>query len=156
MHMLLWLRGCLSPQNIRDRIMNPNSDFQQRMVEYLESVHSGEFLTGNMADVKAKIEENTNSANYKDPTQTLPEQPPPLCNELDHKCNNDCSNKSQLNVWWKRFADTVDDLILRSNVHNCGRNLSSGEKADKKDRPTCMTKHGTCKARFPRQIFEQT
>src|SRR6202020_259932 len=77
-------------------------------------------------------------------------------NELDHKCNNDCSNKSQLNVWWKRFADTVDDLILRSNVHNCGRNLSSGEKADKKDRPTCMTKHGTCKARFPRQIFEQT
>ena len=55
MHMLLWLRGSLSPQTIRDKIMDPNSDFQQRMFEYLESAHIGEFLTGNITDIKAKI-----------------------------------------------------------------------------------------------------
>jgi hypothetical protein len=27
MHMMLWLKGCLSPQNIRECIINPNSDF---------------------------------------------------------------------------------------------------------------------------------
>jgi len=27
--------------------MDPNSDFQKRIVEYLESVHVGEFMTGN-------------------------------------------------------------------------------------------------------------
>jgi len=27
------------PQEIRDQIMDPNSDFQKRIVEYLESVH---------------------------------------------------------------------------------------------------------------------
>ena len=55
MHMLLWLRGSLSPQEIRDRIMDPNSDFQKAFVEYLESVHIGEFMTGTMDDVKANV-----------------------------------------------------------------------------------------------------
>jgi len=34
MHMLIWLKGVLLPQEIRDKIMNPTSDFQQRIVEY--------------------------------------------------------------------------------------------------------------------------
>ena len=48
MHMLLWIKGALSPQEIRNKIIDPTSDFQQKMVEYLESVHIGEFLTGSM------------------------------------------------------------------------------------------------------------
>ena len=28
MHMLLWIKGCLTPQEIRDKIMDPTSDFQ--------------------------------------------------------------------------------------------------------------------------------
>src|SRR5882724_4346307 len=39
LHMLLWILNSLSPQEIRDQIMDPNSDFQKRIVEYLESVH---------------------------------------------------------------------------------------------------------------------
>ena len=39
-----------------DRIMDPNSDFQKAFVEYLESVHIGEFMTGTMDDVKANVE----------------------------------------------------------------------------------------------------
>src|SRR5436853_173871 len=55
MHMLLWLKGVLSPQEIRDRIMDPTSDFQQKIVEYLESVHIGEFMTGTQEEVGDKI-----------------------------------------------------------------------------------------------------
>jgi hypothetical protein len=54
LHMLLWIRGALTPQEIRDRIMDPESDFQKKMVEYLESVHMGEFITGSLDDVKKK------------------------------------------------------------------------------------------------------
>ena len=57
-------------------------------------------------------------------------------------------------VW--ELGCTLGCQIESPNVYNCGRNLSSGEKANKKDRPTCMNKHGKCKARFPREIFEQT
>ena len=41
LHMLLWIKNALTPQEIRDRIMNPTSDFQRAMVEYLESAHKG-------------------------------------------------------------------------------------------------------------------
>ena len=51
-HMLLWIRGALTPQEIRDQIMDPESDFQKKVVEYLESVHMGEFITGSLEDVK--------------------------------------------------------------------------------------------------------
>ena len=54
LHMLLWIRGALTPQEIRDQIMDPESDFQKKMVEYLESVHMGEFITGSLEDVKKK------------------------------------------------------------------------------------------------------
>ena len=42
--MLLWIKNALSPQDIRDKFMDPESDFQKAMVKYLEAVHKGEFL----------------------------------------------------------------------------------------------------------------
>ena len=153
MHMLLWIKGSLSPLEIRDKIMDPTSDFQKRMVEYLESVHVGEFLTGSMDQVRHNVEtEKSHNEDYADPTQTLPEPPPPLCKDACDKCYD----SKHLHSWWSRFKSTVDSLILKSNVHDCSRNLSSSEKAIKKDRPTCINKQGKCKARFPRPLFAQT
>jgi hypothetical protein len=54
LHMLLWIMNSLLPQEIKDRIMDPNSDFQKRIVEYLKSVHVGEFMTGTMDEVQKK------------------------------------------------------------------------------------------------------
>jgi hypothetical protein len=152
MHMLLWIRGSLSPQDIRDRILDSTSDFQQKLIEYLEGVHRGEFLTGTMDDVKLEVDKNSSHNTYKDPTQTLPEMIPALCKCQDDKCF-DCQC---LDMWWNKFNHTVDDLILRSNVHRCGRNKSNGEKNNGKYKPSCMNKYGICKARFPRQIFNET
>src|SRR4030095_5686799 len=39
MHMLIWLKCCLSPQEIREKIINSDSEFLKKLVEYLESVH---------------------------------------------------------------------------------------------------------------------
>jgi hypothetical protein len=34
LHLLLYLKGCLTPQEIRDKIIDPTSDFRQKLVEY--------------------------------------------------------------------------------------------------------------------------
>ncbi len=121
LHMLIWIKGCLSSQEIRDKIMNPTSDFQQRIVEYLESVHVGEFLTGSQNEVKARVaKEMYENKDYKNPTQTLPNPPPDLCS--NHECDRNCFNCKKIENWWNEFHYTVDDLILRSNVHDCERN----------------------------------
>jgi hypothetical protein len=152
LHMLLWILNSLSPQEIRDRIMDPNSDFQKRMVEYLESVHVGEFMTGTMDEVKEQVDKNMKTEEYKDPTQTLPDAPPEPTDCDCTKCEL-CENTAN---WWQSFKNTVDDLILRSNVHQCRTSIPADEKKQKKERRGCINKHGNCKARFPRQIFEET
>jgi hypothetical protein len=69
--------------------MDPNSDFQKRIVEYLESVHIGEFMTGTMDEVKEQVNENIKAKEYRDPTQTLSDAPPKLtecdCNKCAHR-----------------------------------------------------------------------
>jgi hypothetical protein len=51
MHMMIWIKHSLTPQELREKIMNPESDFQKRLVEYLESRDVGEFVTGTMSSV---------------------------------------------------------------------------------------------------------
>ena len=147
LHLLLWIRGCLSPQEIRDRIMDPDSNFQKQLVEYLESVHIGEFMTGSMEKVVSDVEDQAaKNPQYKDPTQTLPDAPPPLCK---HPVKESCARCKKHQEWEAKFKSTVDDILLKSNVHKCGGSKNSR-------RPTCLNKQGNCKARFPRPLFEQT
>jgi hypothetical protein len=51
LHMVIWLKNALSPQDIRDQIMDQSSAFQQKMVGYIESIYKGEFFNGQAADV---------------------------------------------------------------------------------------------------------
>jgi len=125
--------------------MDPNSDFQKKIVEYLESVHVGEFMTGSM-------DQNMGDAKYEDPTQTLPDPPP---EPTDCDCD-DCDYCEDTANWWQRFKQTVDDLVLRSNVHKCRTSIPADEKKQKKEHRGCINKHGNCKARFPRQLFDET
>ena len=55
LNLLLWIKGAFSPQEIRDKIMDSSSDFKKKLVEYLESVHIGEFLTGTKKEVEDKL-----------------------------------------------------------------------------------------------------
>jgi Helitron helicase-like domain at N-terminus/PIF1-like helicase len=152
LHLLLWINASVSPQEIRNRIMDPSSDFQQKMIKYLESVHVGEFLTGSMTDIETRIRESARDDNYRNPTETLPERPPPLCNVHD----NDDSPCICLEEWYHRYKDTVDDLILKSNVHTCRKPVYNSKGSSANQRPTCFNKHNNCKARFPRKKYKET
>jgi Helitron helicase-like domain at N-terminus len=166
LHLLLWIVSSLTPQEIRDRIMQPDSEFQSRLIDYLEGVHIGEFLTGKQADVTYRKDMKSIDRNYKDPTQVLPIPPPPRC--IDHECS-DCSRCQATKKWWSHYESTVDDILIRSNVHVCSGSIDmqdqnfANEKNKKKknaphtDAPGCKSnKWGTCKARFPRKIIPQT
>jgi hypothetical protein len=58
-----------------------------------------------------------------------------------------------LTHWWSKFSDTVDNILLRSNVHTCS--LSDLEKSRFKAKG-CLNKDGICKARFPHLIVPQS
>src|SRR6202011_5704692 len=55
LHMLLWMSEGLTPHDIRDRIMAPDSDFQKKMVEYMDSVHMTMAITGSLEYVKKNL-----------------------------------------------------------------------------------------------------
>ncbi|KAJ7834476.1 hypothetical protein B0H14DRAFT_2262146, partial [Mycena olivaceomarginata] len=78
---------------------------------------------------------------YTDPTQTIPQAPPPLSDDWADCENLDCNDCESSSRWRDQYREAVDDLILRSNVHDCRR---------------CLCKDGTCRSRFPRDIFMQT
>jgi hypothetical protein len=132
LHLLLWIASCLTPQEIRDRIMALDSEFQRKLTEYLEGVHIGEFMTGKHSDVLYKKGVNSVNAEYKDPTQVLPVPPPSPCNEQSCK---GCSQCKEVQDWWVHYRDTVDDILLRSNVHTCrgSRESPSNKKAQKRN-----------------------
>ena len=148
LHLLLWISGCFTPQELRDKIMDVESNFQKSMVEYLESLCVGEFLTGPKLDVSERVGEASKSSEYQNPTLTLPDPPVDSCSG---DCNRlGCPCKDERGTWWQNFEDVVDDLLLRSNQHEHRIDKDGNNKS------YCVTADGGCKRRFPRDTFEQT
>jgi hypothetical protein len=154
LHIMIWIKGNLTPQEMREQILNPNSDFQEKIIAWIESCQIGEFLTGTKDEVLQRMQDMSNSEEYKDPTETLPEAPPPMC---PTECNA-CQKCDDIAGWWKNFELVVDDIVSKSNIHNCDRGLNKDGSINK--RLTYIgcrdNKYGTCKARFPRPTFEVT
>lgn len=101
---------------------------------------------------------------YEDPTQTMP-LPPPIncsCPHFDDSDVNDCQRCAECRTWWSAFRSTVDDLLLRSNVHTCrqGRKPRNAKTENEHKRLNtvkgCLNKDGICMARFPRDIIQDT
>ena len=68
-----------------------------------------------------------------------------------------CGISCQFNKWYIEFQNTVDDLLFKSNVHSCTRNLNKNGTRKKGKALGCMdNKWGKCKARFPREIWPAT
>ncbi|TFK62682.1 hypothetical protein BDN72DRAFT_732555, partial [Pluteus cervinus] len=133
----LWILNTLTPQEIKEKILDGDSIFCKQLINYLESVHVGEFITGSQVEVTEKVKvDMLDEDKYKNPIENLP-TPPASC---------DCSsndNIHQINCayseWLNRYKFEIDDIILKSNIHRC------------MDNP-----YGKCRARFPRPIFKET
>ncbi|KAF8813191.1 hypothetical protein BYT27DRAFT_7032169, partial [Phlegmacium glaucopus] len=153
--MLLWIQGSHTPDEIRSKILNPDSDFRLKLIEYLESAHAGDFLLKGRTEVDEDVHATTQDIGYHDPTETLPDPPPAICHDTPM---NDCDGCTSIMSWWLRFRTTVNDLLLKSNIHKCSTNRNK-DGSQNKARPYkgCLDNiWGKCKARFPRPLFSQT
>jgi len=159
LHMLLWIKGSLMPQEMRDKIMRSDSAWQQKLIDWLESCHTGDFLTGSHADVAEKQANSTGKNGYMDPTQTLPIPPSKWCQKTHTDGDlGECKGCKDGKQWGEDYASVVDDLLLRSNVHSCTRGTNKDRTRRKnKASASCMdNKWGKCKAQFPRMTFIKT
>ena len=159
LHMLLWIKGSLNPQDMREKILKSDSTWQKKLIDWLENCHTGDFLTGTYTDVNESIITEREKEGYIDPTQSLPVPPPKKCskNHNETECN-ECKECQATVEWTDNYKMTVDDLLLRSNVHNCNRgtNKDGSRRKDKASGGCMNNKWGKCKARFPRPTFLKT
>jgi hypothetical protein len=133
--------------------MSEDSAWRQKIIAWLESCHTGDFLTGSHAAVFEKNEMLKKDPTYVDPTMTMPVPPPIPCKKhVESDADELCIRCRDLADWNKTYRTVTDDLLLRSNVHSCNRNTTKdGTRKKKKTYAGCMdNKWGKCKARFPR------
>ncbi|KAF9034878.1 hypothetical protein BJ165DRAFT_1313020, partial [Panaeolus papilionaceus] len=179
LHFLLWIEGSIPLQEVHDRLLAQDSEFQKELTSYLESCHMGEFKTGSLEQLKSSIppyakkdstqvntdepHEYINGETYLDPTLTLPEPPPQGYCENPSSCI--CTKCDDLRAWYDHFERTVDDIMVRSNVHKCfakhdnGADGSDDSTCGKKYHATgkgCQDRNGVCTSRFPREVFTET
>jgi hypothetical protein len=128
LHMLLWIHGSCSPDEIRTRILDPQSDFRQRLVDYLESTHAGDFVSKNKEEVELEVSGAAQAADYRNPTEMLPDPPPKACHSVPH---NNCQECASITSWWSNFRATVNDLLLKSNIHKCSTNRNKDGSQNK-------------------------
>ncbi|EIN07526.1 hypothetical protein PUNSTDRAFT_25923, partial [Punctularia strigosozonata HHB-11173 SS5] len=91
LHMLIWVKGNISPQQIRDRLTSKDIAFRDRFVSWLEGFHQAELNTGTSVEVGQRIhrrysaiDSDINMDGYDgdsmglstDPTLSLPTGPP--------------------------------------------------------------------------------
>ncbi|KAF5332441.1 hypothetical protein D9758_015134 [Tetrapyrgos nigripes] len=157
LHLMLWLKGALSPQEVRDHMLDAQTDFQQRIITYLESVYSGDFMTGNRAQVVAACETARLDSTYVEPSLTLPTCPPRLC-LIHSEADPGCSTCDGFVAWRSRFKLEVDDLLLHSYTHDCNKNKNKDGsiRKDAMYKGCTDNKWNKCKSRFPRPLYEQT
>ncbi|VDB90195.1 unnamed protein product [Peniophora sp. CBMAI 1063] len=146
LHTMIWIKGALTPQQIRDRLMSKDGDFQRSLVDYLEGAHRGSYLTGVNAEMEDRwMHAKHNRAKRDDPTINVPKKPPRECAEhVEPSLYPDCVACRRLNVWNSHFAHTVDEVVHRYNLHNCARGHCRNPR------------YPECKARFPREISSET
>ena len=161
LHILLWIKGSLNPQDMRERILKNDSKWQKKLIDWLENCHTGDFLTGTYTEVNESTIKEREKEGYIDPTQSLPVPPPKKCNKNHNELeteSEECKECRATVEWTVSYNRTVDDLLLCSNVHNCNRgtNKDGSRRRDKASGGCMNNKWGKCKARFPRPTFLKT
>lgn len=139
LHLLLWIHNNLTPAEIRSRLTSDDSEFQTKMIVYLDALCVGQFATGTMDEVRTKVRMEEQSSSF-DPIESLPERVPLACRQECGSCDACIENQR----WWDKFPWITDYILCKSNVHRCSQ-VSCRKDGVK-----------TCKARFPRRVVEES
>jgi hypothetical protein len=147
LHLLLWIKGSFSPDEMQRRILDPTSKFRHDLINYLEKAHIGEFMVGTCDGIIARVEDDILKPSYVNPCKALLSPPPKYCKE---KCGT-CSACNVVESWWTYFKSMVDHILALSNIHTCTSTLKKDGTHDKCCQYLCCLDNiwGKCKAHFP-------
>ncbi len=157
LHLLLWIRNALSPQEIQSKLMDPSSTFCQELLSYLEGAHQGDYFNGPQKDVLNMLTQATHEPSFRSPLEVLPESSPQPCVKEDCSLEG-CHACADMSSWWTYFRQTVDFVVAKTHIHSCGDNTNADgtKKKNQFDSKGCLAnKWGKCKARFPRLIVKE-
>ena len=87
LHMLIWIEGSPSPEDMRKLLMDKDSTFSKQFIEYLEGSHRGEFVTGTLHDTGERVQKEETLPEYCDPTHSMPQPPPVRCMKECDQCD---------------------------------------------------------------------
>lgn len=151
LHMVVWIAGNISAQNLRDRVLENEGTFRQELVTWLQHCQKGEFSTGTLSEVRYRLKQqygSPSSAVHEDDwdadqddeaarealyaTHKLATRPPPLHSGED------------VQAWYEGHLREADEIVFRSNVHSLKHNRG------------CRRPNGDCRARFPREFHAFT
>ncbi|KAJ3820792.1 hypothetical protein F5880DRAFT_1487394, partial [Lentinula raphanica] len=137
LHGLIFSNKTISPLEMKNHLLDPTSKFQIQLIDYIESIRQGEFISGDKEFVKSIVSHAESSDNYISPELTLPIPPPLQC----HCGVSSCKLCEEYSDWLKNYRFTIDDLLLKSNLHDF----------------SCLNnKYKRCKARFPRETHQSS
>ena len=109
-HMLLWIAGSLSPQEIKSRLLSPDSSFQQSLFDYLHQCHSGDYINATHAEVSENVNTHQGLPGYVKPTDLLPVAPcqesPPRTELSAHDARRQALSGDARGTRWLR-GDTL-------------------------------------------------
>ncbi|KAI0355615.1 hypothetical protein OH77DRAFT_1357417, partial [Trametes cingulata] len=147
---LLWIEHSMSQQEIRERVLS-DQGFRERLVQWLERCHQGEYSSGREADIAERlrvkrdvrgtsdddllnvIEREAEDEGYRDPCTTLPAKPPT------------CVDEESAGKWLQEVCEETDEIVYLSNRH------------DSRHRKGCLRGEPKyCKARYPRETRDVT
>ena len=148
---MLWIKGSLTSQQIRDRLTSKDGTFQKSLIEYLNGCHNGEFLEGVQAEVENRVlpllnkDPKIGRKEVKDPIINVPKSPPDDCKlHKDPERHPRCSQCRDTLKWTRHFKSTVDEILYRFNRHDCSKGWCKNPR------------YPGCKARFPREVVKKT
>ncbi|PSR87074.1 hypothetical protein PHLCEN_2v5260, partial [Hermanssonia centrifuga] len=141
LHMLLWIEGTHSPQEIRDRSLDPDGTFAKALIDWLENCHQGDFTTGSQQEIEERMKTKGWSGRepmstrpwWPDPTTALPQPPPPM------------STEQEMDSWFERMCAVTDEIVALANVHD-----------NKHNKGCTRPPFNECRARFPRPLNEHS
>lgn len=134
LHLLVWITNALTPQEVRDRIVEASEDFRLAIFSWLESCQQGEFATGTLNSWNEFINAKRDApGGYDDPTLKLPTHPDktPFADDLD--------------AWYDHLCNTSDELVALCNYHSPAHKYNCRRPPDFQ-----------CRARFPRDYVPFT
>ncbi|KAI1785043.1 hypothetical protein LXA43DRAFT_860774, partial [Ganoderma leucocontextum] len=143
--MLLWIKGSLSPRELREQILS-DEQFEADLLQWLETCHTGNFSQETEIQLADRMEESyivhhsdgtadewkRFKANIRDPATSLPIVPPPI-------------DSPAFQQWYTSYLVDTDEVVFASNRHDRahGKGCWRGDP-------------GYCRARFPRECFPET